>query len=228
MVKCIFCQKTGRKLERCTFCKRAFHSKCGKIHKVNVEDNCCSLTECQVNKMRKSDKICHRCGSLVAYDRYKSCSSCDKSFCSRCLRYRYKTEMSEIGLDWECFICNKTCACKDCRREATDAKSKKFLDTLPSESHVCHQCNKRINAGKYSFCDKCKNLLCYLCTDVYYKNLENCPICLDICTCTACGDSRFNKDFPGFNKGVDLRTLYPYDLENIFYINGFWVRSINL
>ena len=127
-----------------------------------------------------------------------------------------------------CFLCTKSCACKSCRKQATDAKNKQLLKDTNNDYFLCHQCKKKILSSKYIFCDKCKNYLCTGCIEDYYKNFEKCPICLDICGCKDCGDIRFNKDFPDFQKGVDLRELYPYDLQNIFYINGFWVRSINL
>jgi hypothetical protein len=145
----------------------------------------------------------------------------------KCLKYRYKYDSSQIPSFWECFVCLKTCSCKSCRKKATQ-KSKKVTDLAANELHNCHQCEKKTQLAKLSYCEKCKNYLCNSCNEQFYKNLDNCPVCLDICSCKKCGDLRFNKDFPEFYKGVDLRRLYPYDLQNIFYVNGFWVRSINL
>lgn len=221
MVKCSICKNSGRRIERCSTCKKSFHVICASQNK--------STHQCCVNSLKlKKHNICHRCQTNT-FDKKVECSNteCNELFCMKCIKYRYKYDMASIPTYWECFVCLKTCSCKSCRKKATE-KSKKVADLANTELHNCHQCSKKIQFSKLSYCDKCKNYFCFTCCDQNYKNLDNCPYCLDICTCTKCGDIRFNKDFPEFYKGVDLRRLYPYDLKNIFYVNGFWVRSINL
>jgi Zinc-finger domain of monoamine-oxidase A repressor R1 len=213
------------KLEKCPNCNHNFHLKCEKSDKNTAEKACCTLSN-QKNPI----KYCHRCQSQTASDKHYKCSNelCKKIYCIRCLKYRYKVDISDIPINWECFVCDKSCSCKFCRKEVNKVKANKVLKDSINDAHSCHQCLKKVSAGKFIHCNKCSNYLCLGCLEGCYKSLDSCPICLDICSCKACGDLRFNKDFPDFHKGVDLRKLYPYDLDNIFYVNGFWVRSINL
>jgi hypothetical protein len=225
MVKCGMCLKVGRKLESCGDCLQGFSEKARRNKGKKEIGEGCGIFD---SKIRRREVKCHRCQSFFS-ENIALCSSvdCKEAFCSRCLKYRYKIDIFDLHPDWECFICNKTCSCKTCRK-AVNSKNKPYSELSTCESHFCHQCSKKISSNKLSFCEKCKNYWCLNCKEEFYKNLENCPVCLDICMCSKCGDQRFYKDFPKFDKGIDLRVLYPYDLENIFYVNGFWVRSINL
>lgn len=221
MVKCNVCKASGRRVEKCLTCKSSFHLVC--LTKKKSGQSCCLSSV--YSKIRNT---CHRCQSNLT-DKKIECSNteCNEVFCTKCIKYRYKYDLSGISDYWECFVCLKTCSCKSCRKKAAE-KSKKITEFVSNEVHVCHYCQKKMSVSRLSYCDDCKNSICSGCSEQVFGKLDNCPVCLDICTCTKCGDLRFNKDFPEFYKGVDLRKLYPYDQKNIFYINGFWVRSINL
>lgn len=225
MLKCFYCGKLGKTLEKCLDCQKTFHKVCRKNFRDNASENCCEIEE----KVSSTRKECHRCLSQKMYDQFKICSSssCGKSFCSRCIKYRYKENIKDLEIDWECYACNKACPCKVCRKSS---KSRQHTYALLNsrDVHNCHNCEKKVINGKYSYCKVCSNFICLSCLENYYKNLETCPICLDLCDCTTCGRIRFDKDFPDFAKGVDMRELYPHDVDNLLYVNGFWVRNINL
>ena len=230
MVKCFYCAKIGKRLEKCKSCKKKYHALCRSHFRKNHTESCCDLNEETMEKSKSLEGKCHRCSSLNLYDRYKTCivDSCGKSFCSRCLKNRYKTDIKELLSDWKCFACNKTCPCKACRKEASTSRVTKYSSQISGDCYSCHRCSNKINAGKQNLCKDCNSSICLYCLETCYKNIESCPVCLDICDCVNCGDLRFKKDFPEFQKGVDLRELYPHDIEHIFNLNGFWVRSINL
>ena len=230
MVKCFYCAKVGKKLEKCKGCRKDFHAGCRRHFRKNHVENCCELNDDTMAKSKSLEGKCHQCSSLNLYERYKTCivDSCKKSFCTRCLKNRYKADIKELHLDWKCFACNKMCLCKACRKEASTSRIPKLSSQVSGDCFSCHRCSIKINNGKCRLCKDCDSCICFDCFDLYYKNLENCPVCLDICDCVTCGNLRFNKDFPEFQKGVDLRELYPHDIEHIFYHNGYWVRNINL
>ena len=223
MVKCSLCKTSGRRIDKCSTCEKGFHLFCLTRHQ--KAEACCLASV-----HNKRHNTCHRCQSLLNdNDKRHECSNaeCKEVFCSKCIKSRYKFDLSKISECWECFVCLKTCSCKSCRKKA-GKKIRKSSDFGSTELHPCHYCEKKMTASRLVHCEACNNYMCPGCSEQFFNKLEDCPICLDICTCSKCGDLRFNKDFPEFYKGVDLRSLYPYDLESIFFINGFWVRSINL
>mmetsp|Transcript_3029 Transcript_3029/g.2745 ORF Transcript_3029/g.2745 Transcript_3029/m.2745 type:complete len:81 (+) Transcript_3029:529-771(+) len=75
-------------------------------------------------------------------------------------------------------------------------------------------------------CFSCERSYCAQCIQKEDVNLNRCDVCLEKCKCHQCAEMAFKEDIEKLVRGPDLRELYPFDVENIYQVNGFWVRDI--
>ncbi len=104
----------------------------------------------------------------------------------------------------------------------------KRTPALPNFTDTCHACKSRKHTRAYYYCKVCNTGFCSHCVESSFTS-GICPVCRLECVCKDCTEKNYRKDAEAVEtKGADLRHLYPWDLANIYRVNGFWVRELSV
>lgn len=104
----------------------------------------------------------------------------------------------------------------------------KRLPAVPNFTETCHNCKRKWRSYAYFYCKVCNLGFCSVCVEDRFS-AEMCPVCRQECQCHDCQERSYRADAAAIEpRGVDLRKLYPFDVQSMYRVNGFWVRELSV